>query len=861
MKLKRFKSILNVTVFFVIMSTSIIFAAEDYEYPFRNPNLPVEQRVEDLLSRMTLEEKATQMWNRGPGIKRLGVPPYGWHNEALHGVKGDGFTVFPQGIAMASTWNPDLIFKVTTAISDEARAKWPNMRRGANFWSPNINLARDPRWGRTQETYGEDPYLTSRIAIAFIKGLQGDHPRYVKCVSTPKHFTANNEEWRRHKGSSNMSEKLLREYYLAHFKDCIIEGGAKAVMCAYNAVNGVPCCANRKLQQEILRDEWGFDGYIVSDCTAIDDFYLDHFFVENPKQAAAEAIKAGTDLNCGNTYKDYLADAVKEGYVTEEQVNVSLRRVLKARFEAGSFDPPEMNPYTKIPKSVIDCKEHRQLALEVAKQSMILLKNENNFLPFDKDKIEKLAVIGPNANIYQFGNYSGTPTKAVNPLEGIKNKVGDDIEILYSKGTGVLTDNTEPIPSKYLVPDNAEKGQHGLKAEYMNHRNLGRADTVMTRIDKQIDFDWAVGSPDEKVPADNFAVRWTGKIIPPKTGTYLLGIKADDGYRMYINGEQVIRKWDITDSQTVDTATYDFKKGKEYHVVVEYFDRSNNALISLMWDPDYEVGSEMKDAAEKAKQADKVILVLGLDCHNIEGEGKDLDEIELPEDQKRLAWKIYQANPNIAAVLVNGTALAVNWLDENVPAILEAWYSGEEGGTALADILFGDTNPGGKLPLTFYKSTSQLPPFYDYDITKGRTYMYLDEEPLYPFGYGLSYTTFSYDDIQLDKDQVSLSGQIKVSFKVKNTGSMQGDEIAQLYVKDLDAPEPRPIKELKAFKRISLEPGQQKTVQLTVKAEDLAKWDDCEKRFITSPGNFRVMIGSSSKDIKLTEKFKLVIGI
>ena len=825
--------------------------------PYENPDLSVEERDKDLIHRMTLEEKVSQMGDSAPAIERLGISKYKWWNECLHGVCGKAHktTVFPQAIGLASTWNPDLIYEVAESISDEARAlaNIEENQQFLTFWSPVVNIGRDPRWGRTQEGYGEDPYLVSRLGVAFVRGLQGNHPKYLKVISTPKHFAVNNEEGRRHSGSAEVDERILREYYLPAFKACIVEGKAHSVMGAYNAINGIPCCCNKKLLTHILRDEWGFDGYVVSDCGAISDIYQEHHFVETAEEAAASSVIAGTDLNCLHTYQEFLVNAVVEGLITEEYIDIAVGRLFTARFRLGMFDPSEMVPYSQISSDVIDSKKHRELALRTAQESIVLLKNENNLLlPLNK-KIKSIAVIGPNANICQFGNYSGTPSKAISPLEGIKNLVSAETKVYYAPGCLLQRNALPTIPTKYLVPIDANEGQHGLKGEYFNNMDFS-GKPVLTRIDKQINFDYKGGSPDELIRKNNFSIRWSGKLIPPATKTYKISVTTDDGVRLYIDGELLVNQWHMR-GPTTNVVSKKLKAGHPYDIRIEYYEETGGASAHLGWEP--LTVDPLKEAINLAKKADAIIIVVGTDLI-IEGEGNDRDNLDLPNDQKKLIKQISKVNSNSVVVLVNGSPLSINWTKENIPAILEAWFPGEEGGNAIADVIFGNYNPGGKLPMTFYTSVNQLPPFDDYDITKGRTYMYLKEKPLFPFGHGLSYTKFKYSNLELNQRNLETTEQINISLYVENVGDLQGDEVVQLYAGDFKASVARPIKELVGFKRINLKPGEKKKITFTLPVEELSFYDVDKKKFVVKPGKFKLMVGSSSDDIRLKDSFEVM---
>jgi len=839
----------------IIMSVINAPAAEmKEEYPFLDAGLGMEERVHDLINRMTLEEKVTQMRNTSPEIQRLGVPAFEWWNECLHGCVGRQnvatgvATVFPQAIGLASTWNPELIYKVASVISDEVRAKNIEGETDLTCWSPNINMARDPRWGRIQESYGEDPYLTSRIAVAFCRGLQGEDPKYIKVVATPKHFALNNEEWRRHSGSAKVSQRILREYYLPQFKACITEAKACSIMGAYNAINGVPCNCNTLLLKDILRDEWGFKGYVVSDCWAIKDIYESHKYTSTPEEAVTLAVKAGCDLNCGSYYEKYLYSNVEKGLVTEDLIDRSVKRLFMARFRLGLFDPPEMVPYSNLPYATVCSRENRELARKAACESIILLKNENNLLPLKRD-IKSIAVIGPNANVCQLGNYSGMSERKITPLQGIKKKVSRGTKVYYSEGCKI-GESFNTISSKYFVTGGPKK-ECGLKASYYENPVFG-GEPVKETVDPEIDFTWMSQSPLGQVGDGKYSVRWTGKLIPPETRVYQLRMTNDDLARLYLDGQLLLESW-------YDTSCFIAKKrilykeikleaNREYDVIIEYIKKRNvPGVVELAWNYNPDADRGIEKAAKLAAKSDIAIVVVGTDLTTSEEEN-DRSILGLVGKQEDLVQSVYAANPNTVLLLVNGEPLSVNRASQILPAIVEAWYPGEEGGNAIADVLFGNYNPAGRLPLTVYVSVDQLPDFEDYDILKGRTYMYFDGKVLYPFGYGLSYTQFEYSNLVtgIDKDKIS------VKLEVKNTGKVTGDEVVQLYVRDVVSSVKRPIKELKGFKRINLKPVEKKEVEFAIQTEALSYFDEAKNKFIIEPGQFIIMAGSSSQDIRLS---------
>ncbi|MDR3674925.1 MAG: glycoside hydrolase family 3 C-terminal domain-containing protein [Acidobacteriota bacterium] len=691
--------------------------------PYRDLSLPVAARVNDLVSRMTLDEKMAQLVYTSPVIDRLGIPAYNWGNECLHGVAQAGVaTVFPQSIGLGATWDAPLIHSVAEAISDEGRAKYHDALRqnrqrkyyGLTFFSPNVNIFRDPRWGRGQETYGEDPYLTARLGVAYVQGLQGDDPHYLKVVSTPKHFAAHSgPEPERHRFNAQMDERDLRETYLPAFEACLREGKAFAVMGAYSRLNGEADCASHKLLDEILRREWGFRGYVVSDCQGIRDIFENHHLASSVEEASAMALKAGCDLNCGNEYMS-LPAALKQGLVSEADVDTALKRLLEARFRLGMFDPPEKVPYARIPFSVVDSGEHRALSLQAARESIVLLKNDHHLLPLSK-ALKSIAVVGPNANDVKalLGNYYGTPSLAVTPVVGIRQKVSSLTRVIYAKGC-------EPVEPP----------------------------TIATSLD---------------------------------------------------------------------------------------------------------------EAVRAAQSADVVVVALGLsgDLENeqfeIETEGfywGDRTSLDLPRAQEKLLEAVAATGKPIVLLLLNGGPITTTWASIHAGAIVEAWYPGEEGGTAIADVLFGDYNPGGRLPVTIYKSVDQLPPFGDYKMA-GRTYRYFSGEPLYPFGYGLSFTHFQYLHLETGARQIKPTGNQRVSVEVRNSGTVGGDEVVQLYLTRLNSPVPVPIRALAGFSRVYLKPGESKVMSFNLTSRQLSVIDNKGKRVVL-PGQFRIEVGGKQPGFRGT---------
>ncbi len=801
-------------------------------------------RLADLVNLMTVDEKIKQLTNESDSIPRLGLKNYNYWSEALHGILASGATSFPQAVAMGSTWEPKLIHQVASAISDEARALHVISGKGLTYWSPTINIARDPRWGRNEESYSEDPYLLSQMGVAFVKGMQGDDPYYLKTVSTPKHFIANNEETRRHTGSSDVDMRSLYEYYLPAFHHAIVDGKAYSIMGAYNELNGVPCNANTFLMTDLLRRKWGFKGYVVSDCGAIADMLYNHHFFKTGAEAAARSILAGCDLNCGISYRRDLKEALDKEILEEKDLDTALTRVLSARFRLGEFDPPEEVPYSSITKDKLDSKANRNLALEAAQKSIVLLKNDG-VLPLNKNKVKSIAVIGPNAAETQLGIYAGFPNVRVSPLEGIEEKATAlGIKVEYKMGCAVNRESLIPIESKYFAKVSGTD-KTGMMGEYYDNMNLS-GKPVLTRVDSMVNFNFGTNSPAPGLPEDHFSIRWKGKIIPIQT-IHHIGISTDDGGRLYLNGKLLINDW-RDHSEIGHSAEVELKPGKEYDVEFDQYDNGLGAVARLTWELS---PKDFNEAKKIAAENDVVVLVVGT-SPEISREELDRTEIELPRVQQDLINEIESVNPNIIVVLVNGGPVALEGVEQKAKGIVEAWYDGEFGGKAIADVLFGEVNPGGKLPETFYASTKELPPMSDYDlINHPRTYMYFDKPVLYPFGYGLSYTQFEYSDLKLNSDNINQDGDIELQFLVKNTGELKGDEVAQVYVHDIDAAIKVPINQLKRFERITLAPGESKILSFKIPAKEFCFYSTKTNDFKVESGQWEIQVGSSSKDIRL----------
>jgi beta-glucosidase len=838
-------------------------------FRFMNPSLPIDQRVDDLIGRMTLEEKVSQMRDHAPAIQRLGVPKYDWWNEGLHGVAFAGYaTNFPQVIGMAATWDTNLVHHMGETISTEARAKYNQAMRedhhemffGLTFWAPNINIFRDPRWGRGQETYGEDPYLTGRMGVAFVTGIQGDDPKYLKLVSTPKHYAVHSgPEPLRHQFNVDVSPHDLEDTYLPAFRATITEAHAQSVMCAYNAIDGSPACANAVLLRDHLRDAWHFDGYVVSDCAAVADVNTGHHFAPDMAHAAAAAVKAGTDLECGfgkGQAYPALVDAVHQNLITEAELDTALRRLFTARFRLGMFDPPSSYAYGRIPVSENGSEQHRQLSLQAARESIVLLKNQGKMLPL-KSGIASIAVVGPTAELVQSlqGNYNGPPPSPVYPLNGIEKRFSSS-KISYAQGSSLVEGLAMPIEHTALRPTSGSG--NGLTGEYFNSRDFS-GQPVLKRTDRNINFNWDKVIPVAGLQRDNYAVRWTGTFTPPAAGDYKLGVRVNycyacenaEGFRLYLDDKVVVESGGKGTGErgAVIQGSLHFDDAKSHPIRLEYLHGSGSAGIDLTWDAPAAILRE--EAVQAAKQSDVIIAFAGL-SPSLEGEempvklngfsGGDRTAIDLPAVQEELLRAVAATGKPLVVVLQNGSALAVNWAQEHAGAILEAWYPGEEGGTAIAETLAGDNNPAGRLPLTFYSSLSQVPSFSDYSM-KGRTYRYFSDKPLYPFGFGLSYTTFAYSSIKLPSSNIKAGDPVNIEGDVKNTGSVAGDEVVELYLTQPKASD-TPIRVLVGFTRVHLGPGQSTHFGLTIDPRSIAQVDPQGTRVIL-PGDYTVTLGGA----------------
>jgi beta-glucosidase len=808
---------------------------------------------------MTLEEKVLQMQSTAPAIPRLGVPAYNWWNEALHGVAQGRATVFPQAIGLAATWDTELMYRVAEIISTEARAKYndalkrpapapalqatlPGRTAGLTYWSPNINIFRDPRWGRGQETYGEDPFLTGRMGVAFVTGMQGKDPRYLKVVATPKHYAVHSgPEPERHGFDAKVSESDLVSTYLAAFRATVIEGKAASIMCVYNAVNGLPGCASADLLQKRLRDSWGFQGYVVSDCGAVGDIYQNHKYTQSAGGAAVAAVKAGTDLTCGNEYAS-LVEEVKSGHITEAELNRSLQRLFVARFRLGMFDPPERVPYSKIPITENDSAAHRQVAREAERKAIVLLKNTAGVLPFNAS-VRKIAVVGPSADdpIALLGNYHGISSQQVTPLEGVERQF-KAARVRYALGATYTASTPALVPPSLLA---LPKGGRGVLAEYFDNPEL-QGEPKLRRAEPRPYFELGMEDPAvlAAIGSEKYSLRWTTTLTPSATGEYEIAPRTGmwnrtATVRLFLDDKELaLGPSDAPATQLTSTlaapppprrdarrARVKLERGRKYNLRVEYRQPGSGGTLQLRWLAP--ASAALSEAEALIKDSDVAIVCVGLSSE-LEGEemrgvnipgflGGDRTSLELPEPQERLVKAAIAIGKPVVVVLTSGSAVASSSAAKGAAAMLQAWYGGEETGTALAETLAGINNPAGRLPVTFYASVEQLPPFSDYAM-RGRTYRYFKGEPWYPFGFGLSYSTFAYSDLVAKR--TPKGAELRAT--VKNSSQREGDEVVQVYVGG--GPEPEaPIRSLRAFQRIHLGAGESRQLSFTLGAEDLPK--------------------------------------
>jgi beta-glucosidase len=869
------------TAVFGLCGLAWVSSAQDNGKPaYLDPSLPPEQRAADLVKRMTLEEKASQLVNQARAIPRLNVPAYDWWSEALHGVAVNGTTEFPEPIGLGATFDPAAIHQMAVDISIEGRIKHAqdvraghsNIFEGLDFWAPNINIFRDPRWGRGQETYGEDPFLTGRMAVAFVTGMQGDDAKYFRVIATPKHYAVHSgPEPLRHSIDVITSKHDEEDTYLPAFRAAVTEGHADSVMCAYNSINGQPACANDFLLVDQLRDKWGFKGYVVSDCDAVTDIYQGHNYTPGQPEATALALKHGMDNECADffakrtddkDYKPYL-DAVNEGLLKESDIDAAVIRLFVARIRLGMFDPPEIVPYTKIDESELNSAEHRALARKLANESMVLLKNDGA-LPLKTSRV-KIALVGPLASQTRFllGNYNGIPTHTVSILEGMKAEF-PNATIQYVEGTQFLSKSASPVPASALSVD----GRPGVRASYSGTHGMQlnpdvKPDILATRIEPNID---PAGRPmpPEAAGTGRIAIHWEADLAAPETGDYNLGLKAQGYFRLSLDGKEVTSGFAPTTPDT-KTGRVHLIRGVPAKLAVDYSQSENGkpdaSLVWAKYDP-----APQPEAIAAAKAADVVVAVVGI-TSELEGEemqvsepgfkGGDRTSLDLPKPEQDLLKALSATGKPLVVVLTNGSALAVNWAKEHANAILEAWYPGEEGGAAVAETLSGRNNPAGRLPVTFYTGVDQLPAFENY-FMRNRTYRYFEGTPLYPFGYGLSYTAFSYSDLKVPNEAVNAGDPASVDVTVTNTGKVDGDEVAQLYLSFPDETG-APLRALRAFKRVHLGPGESEQVHFELQPRDLSMVS-AEGEPIIPEGDYTVSVGGGQPGTTaqvLTKKFHM----
>ena len=843
-----------------VCSLSLLFSCAQ-KLPYQDTSLTAEQRAEDLLPRLTLEEKVALMQNASPAIPRLGIKEYDWWNEALHGVGRAGLaTVFPQSIGMGASFNDSLLYEVFDAVSDEARVKSRifsengvlKRYQGLTFWTPNVNIFRDPRWGRGQETYGEDPYLTGQLGMAVVRGLQGqENGKYDKLHACAKHFAVHSgPEWNRHSfDAENIAPRDLWETYLPAFKDLVQKADVKEVMCAYNRFEGEPCCGNNRLLMQILRDEWGYKGIVVSDCGAISDFYRPGTHGTHPdkEHASAGAVLSGTDLECGGEYGS-LADAVKAGLIDEKQIDVSLKRLLTARFELGEMD--EQPAWAEIPASTLNSKEHQDLALRMARESLVLLQNKNDILPLNTGL--KVAVMGPNANdsVMQWGNYNGIPGHTVTLLEAVRSKLPEG-QVMYEPGC----DRTSREALQSLFSECSINGNPGFSAEYWNNR-ICEGEVVAT---DQIStpFHFATTGATTFAPGveiTNFSARYESVFRPSQSGDVAFRFQLDGEVTLMVDGEQVAQKVYVKDPTNL--YTLQAKAGKEYHIEILFKQRNERATLDFDLGKQVEINLNL--AVEKVKDADVVLFAGGI-SPSLEGEempvevpgfkGGDRTDIELPAVQRDLLKALKKAGKKVVFINYSGSAIGLVPESNTCEAILQAWYPGQAGGTAIVDVLFGDYNPAGRLPVTFYKDAGQLPDFEDYSM-KGRTYRYMQQQPLFPFGHGLSYTTFTYGEANLSKNTIGDGGAVTLTIPVSNAGQRDGDEVVQVYLRCMTDKE-GPHYTLRAFKRVHIPAGETKQVTIPLTCESFEWFDTATNTVHPLKGTYELLYGGSSDKNKL----------
>jgi len=857
---------------FIMINVLLCAGLSAQEYSFQNPNLSSEERARDLISRLTLEEKATLMCDQSEAIPRLGIKKFNWWSEALHGyANNDNVTVFPEPIGMAASFDDELVYKIFDAVSDEARAKYNESQQmglenrrflSLSVWTPNVNIFRDPRWGRGQETYGEDPYLTSRMGVMVVKGLQGpEDAKYLKLLACAKHYAVHSgPEWSRHEiNLNNVSPRLLYETYLPAFRALVQEADVRQVMCAYQRLDDEPCCGNTRLLQRILRDEWGYKYIVVSDCGAITDFFNTHKVSSDAVHAATKGVLAGTDLECGWENYPYktLSDAVERDLLEEGDLDRSLMRILIGRFDLGEMDSDEIVPWAQIPPSILNNEKHRQLALDMARQTMTLLQNNDNILPLSKS-INKIAVIGPNANDKPmlWGNYNGTPVRTISILDGIKAKL-PEAKILYDKGCDLVEDK---VTQSYF-DQCSFNGKTGFKATYWNNPDREGEIVTSQQITNPIKMTTA-GQHEfaSDVKLEGFSAIYETEFVPKVTEEIVFKGGATGFFELVVNGDTLKRyhNWRTLPSRI----PFKVEAGKKYKIEIRYA-QLHNWQANIEFNFGKEVDVDYTNLINKLEGIDLVVFVGGL-SGNLEGEempvsypgfkGGDRTNIELPSVQRSCLKELKEAGKKVVFVNCSGSAIALTPETKTCNAILQAWYSGESGGQAVADVIFGDYNPSGKLPITFYKSSDQLKDFEDYSM-KGRTYRYMDDA-LFPFGYGLSYTSFEIGSASLSKKTIQVNETIHLTVPVKNTGKHDGTEIVQVYVRKINDND-GPLKTLKAYKRVEIAAGKTQQVAIDLPPTSFEFYKRSLRKMAVSPGEYEVYYGSSSdvKDLKMTKVF------
>ncbi len=872
----------NKSLIFCFYVISISVSAQNV-MPYKNASLPVEERVKDLLSRMTIEEKFWQLFmipgevGKGDEEKykngifgfqvsaaskngdaaqqmlnynasedayslakkinaiqkyfvektRLGIPIIAF-DEALHGLVRGGATAFPQSIALAATWDTAMVHAVANAIATETK-----LRGIRQILSPVINIASDVRWGRTEETYGEDPFLTSEMGVAFISAFEK-----MNIITTPKHFIANVGDGGRDSYPIHFNERLLDEIYFPPFIAAIKRAGARSIMTAYNSLDGIPCSANDWLLNKKLKDEWGFKGFVISDASAVGGANVLHYTSKDYPTSSRQVITGGLDVIFQTAYEHYklFIPPFLNGDIDMKRIDDAVSRVLRAKFELGLFEHPYVDE--NISAKFSDTKLHKAIAKKSSLESIVLLKNEDHVLPLAKN-IKSIAVIGTDAVEARLGGYAGPGNGKINMLDGIKNRAGNNLKLLYAPGCGRYNEESIVVPKEFL----------NLKGEYFNNITLTGIPKLV-RSDNDINFQWTLFPPDSSINLDFYSVKWTGKIHSPKTGHFKIGLEGNDGYRLYLNNQLLVDNWKKQSYHTLLNDFY-FEQNKEYDIRAEFFEPVGNAHIKLIWNVDVpnDIDKKIDEAVDVAKQADVAIIIAGIE----EGEFRDRAMLTLPGKQEELIHKIAATGKPVVVLLVGGSAVTMNnWIDK-VSGIVDVWYPGEEGGNAIAEVLFGDYNPAGRLPITFPINEAQLPLVYNHKPTgRGDDYNNLTGLPLFPFGFGLSYTKFEYSEMQITKNNISKRDSTIVTCKVKNTGSIEGDEVVQLYIHDLLASVARPVMELKGFQRIHLLPGETKNISFKIDPSMLNMLDE-KLNPVVEPGDFRIMIGASSRDLRLKE--------